>query len=102
MASELLLKRLTSPAPALDAKRKPPASDEEAGKVASEFEALLIGQIIQSMGSTAGGGLWGAEDSSASSMIEFAQEHLAKSIAAGGGLGLAKVVREGLRQKSST
>jgi len=96
-----LLKGLPSLTPSLEVKRQPPATDEEAGKVASEFEALLIGQILQSMGSTAGGALWGGEDSSANSMIEFAQEHLAKSIAAGGGLGLAKFVREGLRQKSS-
>jgi Rod binding domain-containing protein len=35
-------------------------------------------------------------------MIEFAQEHLAKSMAAGGGLGIAKFVQEGLRQKSAS
>jgi Rod binding domain-containing protein len=97
-----LLKGLPPVASSLETARKPPATDEEAGKVAGEFEALLIGQILQSMSTTAGGSLWGGEDSSASSMIEFAQEHLAKSIAAGGGLGLAKVVREGLRQKSSS
>jgi Rod binding domain-containing protein len=95
------MKGIPSLAASVETKRKPPANDEEAGKVAGEFEALLIGQILQSMGSGPGGGIWGGEDSSAHSMIEFAQEHLAKCIAAGGGLGLAKVVREGLRQKTS-
>lgn len=95
-----LMKGLPPVEPSIDASRKPPSTEAEAAKVAGEFEALLIGQILQSMGSS-GGALWGGEDSSASSMIEFAQEHLAKSIAAGGGLGLAKVVQEGLRQKSS-
>ncbi len=96
-----LMNGISSLAPSLEAGRKAPVPDQEAAKVASEFEALLIGQIIQSMSSSVGGGIWGGEDPSANSMIEFAQEHLAKSIAAGGGLGLAKIVREGLRQKSS-
>lgn len=99
MTSEIF-RGLPSLSPSLDTKRKPPVTDQEAEKVASEFESLLIGQIMQSMNTGEGGSIWGGEDPSASSMIEFAQEHLAKSIAAGGGLGLAKVVREGLRQKS--
>ena len=97
-----LLKGVASPVSSLEGNRKAPATKEEAAKVASEFEALLIGQMLQSMGSTAGGSLWGGEDSSANSMIEFAQEHLAKSMAAGGGLGIAKFVQEGLRQKSAS
>jgi Rod binding domain-containing protein len=96
-----LMKGVSTAGSSFEPKPKPPSTDEEAAKVAGEFEALLIGQILQSMGST-GGALWGGEDSAGNSMIEFAQEHLAKSIAAGGGLGLAKVVREGLRQKSSS
>ena len=95
-------KGVASPASSLEGNRKAPATKEDASKVASEFEALLIGQILQSMGATEGGSLWGGEDASANSMIEFAQEHLAKNMAAGGGLGIAKFVQEGLRQKSTS
>lgn len=87
--------------PAVGSNSPPSPSIQEARRVASEFESLLIGQILQSMGSAAEGSLWGGEDSSATSIVEFAQEHLAKCLAAGGGLGIAKVVEQGLRQKSS-
>ena len=76
-------------------------SDAEIEKVASQFEALLIGQILQSMKGDSSGNAWGGEDQTGASMMEFAQEHLAKSIADGGGLGLSKLIRSGLRQKSS-
>ena len=44
---------------------------------------------------------FGGEDQTGASMMEFAQEHLAKSIAEGGGLGLSNLIRSGLRQKSA-
>lgn len=77
---------------------KKPATEGELAKVASQFEALLIGQIMQSM--KIGFGDNGAEDPTGNTMLEFAQEHLAKSIADGGGLGLATLIKGGLRQKS--
>lgn len=88
--------------PAVSAKEKAVTSPEEAHRVALEFESLLLGQILQSMSSTADGSLWSGGDPSSASMVEFAQEHLAKSIAAGGGLGIAKIVEQGLRQRSWT
>jgi Rod binding domain-containing protein len=100
---ELRLLNTLDPLPhAVGSKNASSPSIQEARRVASEFESLLIGQILQSMGSAADGSPWGGEDSSATSIVEFAQEHLAKGLAAGGGLGLAKVVEQGLRQKSST
>ena len=82
-------------------KGKGDPSTAEIEKVASQFEALLIGQILQSMKGDSSGGAWGGEDQTGASMMEFAQEHLAKNIADGGGLGLSKLIRSGLRQKSS-
>lgn len=95
-----LLKALDPRPSAVGSTNDPSPSIQEARRVASEFESLLIGQLLQSMGSAAGVSLWGGEDSSATSIIEFAQEHLAKGLAAGGGLGITKVVEQGLRQKS--
>ncbi len=82
-------------------KGKGDATETEIEKVASQFEALLIGQILQSMQGDPSSGAWGGEDQTGASMMEFAQEHLAKNIAEGGGLGLSKLIRSGLRQKSS-
>jgi len=82
-------------------KGKGDPTEAEIDKVASQFEALLIGQILQSMKGDSGSGGWGGEDQTGASMMEFAQEHLAKNIAEGGGLGLSKLIRSGLRQKSS-
>lgn len=81
-------------------KAKGDPTEADIVKVASEFEALLIGQILQSMKGDSSGGALGGEDQTGASMMEFAQEHLAKSIAEGGGLGLSKLIRSGLRQKS--
>lgn len=97
-----LLQPLSQLPTAVASKEKAASSPEEAHRVALEFESLLLGQILQSMSSTADGSFWGGGDSSAASMVEFAQEHLAKSIAAGGGLGIAKTVEQGLRQRSTT
>lgn len=97
-----LVQPLSQLSPAIASKENAVTSPEEAHRVALEFESLLLGQILQSMSSTADGSLWGGGDSPSASMVEFAQEHLAKSIAAGGGLGIAKIVEQGLRQRSST
>ena len=82
-------------------KGKVDPTDAEIEKVASQFEALLIGQILQSMKGDSSGGAFGGVDQTGASMMEFAQEHLARSIADGGGLGLSKLIRSGLRQKSA-
>ena len=60
-------------------------------KAASEFESLLITQLLQSM-RTESGWLGTGEDSSSSSLIELAEQQLASAMSAQGGLGLAKLV----------
>jgi Rod binding domain-containing protein len=66
-------------------------------KAAQQFEALLIGQILHSAHDSDSGWL-GAGDSSGSCATDFAEEQLAQSIAQQGGLGLAKLVEQGLKQ----
>jgi len=65
-------------------------------KAAQQFEALLIGQILHSTHESDSGWL-GADDSSASSATDFAEEQLANTIAQNGGLGLSKMIIQGLR-----
>ena len=64
-----------------------------------EFEAMLIGQLMQSAFSPEQLGLGGESDSGGQTMLDFGREHLSRVIAEGGGLGLAKLVESGLRAK---
>jgi flagellar protein FlgJ len=70
-------------------------------QAAQQFEALLIGQILRS--AHAGDGGWlGSDDSSGSCATDFAEEQLSDTIARQGGLGLAKLITQGLQKQSST
>jgi Rod binding domain-containing protein len=74
-------------------------SPENIQKAASQFEALMIGQMLQAMradGKT--GWMGGGDDASGSTMIEFAEQEFAKVMAASGGFGLAKMVTDSLRK----
>ena len=68
-------------------------------QAASEFESLLIAQLLQSMRSEEGW-LGAGEDSSSSSLVELAEQQLASAMASQGGLGLAKLVAQGLQRSA--
>lgn len=72
-----------------------PRSIEEA---ATQFEGLLIGQMLRSMREAAGGEGWLGigEDQTGSPIMEFAEQQVASLLAASGGLGLAKMVVESM------
>lgn len=83
----------------LPAKPDSPAKIRDA---AAQFEALLLGQLLKSMhGDGSGGWLGTGEDQASTAMLEIADEHLARVLAAQGGLGLANLVVEGLEPKPS-
>lgn len=63
---------------------------------AREFEALLIGQLLSSAFSSDQMGLGGGIDSGGQTMLDMGREHLARTIAEGGGLGLGKLIEAGL------
>jgi Rod binding domain-containing protein len=65
---------------------------------ATQFEALLLGQMLKSMHDSEGGWLGTGDDESASSAMEYGQEMLAQSLAANGGLGLASLITQGLEK----
>lgn len=66
-------------------------------KAATDFEALLLNQILQSAGDSHGGILsCDTEDSDNSALIEMGQQQLAQAMASNGGLGIAKMVATGL------
>ena len=67
---------------------------------AKQFEALLIGQMMKSMRDTEGGWMGTDGDDAASSAMEYGQEMFAQSMASNGGLGLAKLLAQGLTAAS--
>jgi len=77
-----------------------PASPEKIRDAARQFEALLIGQMLKSMQNAEGGWLGTGDDEAGSSAMEYAQEMFAQSLSSNGGLGLARLVADGLTPKA--
>ena len=64
---------------------------------ATQFEALLIGQMLRTVRES-GGGWMGSGDSGAAGIAsDMAEQQFAQSMAAQGGLGLARLVMDGLQ-----
>jgi Rod binding domain-containing protein len=74
-----------------------PAKNLREAGAAGQFEALLIGQILKSMREEGSGWLGTGDDKAASSAMGFAEEQLAAALSAAGGLGLARIVKQGLQ-----
>lgn len=67
-------------------------------RIAQEFESLLISQLLKSMKQ----GALGEEDSGANdSVMQYAQESMARVLSQNGGIGMANVIERALTQKSS-
>ena len=82
-----------------------PAEKNDPKKVraaAGDFEALLIGSLMKSMRETSSSGWLGTgEDKASESVMETAEQQLAQLLAAQGGLGLARLVSEGLSKPAA-
>jgi Rod binding domain-containing protein len=70
--------------------------------VAQEFESLLIAQLIRGMRESGGAAGWlgCGEDQSSAAISDFAEQMVARTLAASGGLGLASLIAQGLRQQA--
>ena len=71
-------------------------SPENLKRAAREFEALLVNQLLRSVRESSAGGWMGGEGETGKLMVEVAEQQLARTIAAQGGLGLADLIVEGL------
>lgn len=70
---------------------------ESVAKAASQFEALLISQLLQSARESGGDGWMGTDPGDAdSSLMDMSEQQLASTIAMNGGIGLATMVKNGL------
>ena len=83
-ATEAALPKVDSPAKIHDA--------------AQQFEALLLGQILETV-SQAGGWLGSGEDSASGCATSFAEQQLAAMMAKQGGLGLSQLIETGLQRR---
>jgi Rod binding domain-containing protein len=73
-----------------------PRSVEEAAR---QFEALMVQQLMKSVrGDGAEGWLGTGDDQASSVAMDMAEAQFAQAISAQGGLGLSKMIAEGLRK----
>jgi len=99
--NDLLSADITSLSPLIGDNKIGSKSDkdtpESVAHAASQFEALLIGQLLKSA-REAGGESWMGTDASDadSSLMEMSEQQLASTLASSGGLGLATMVKDGL------
>jgi hypothetical protein len=96
---------MAQPAVALPAFAKPVVAKPATGKPdqisqsATQFEALIIGQVLKAArGSSEQGWLGTGDDNTSDMVMEMAEQGLAQGLAAQGGLGIAKMVAAKLRR----
>jgi Rod binding domain-containing protein len=71
--------------------------DPKIAGAASQFEALLLGEMLKSANKSGSGDWMGdADGESGTSLAEMAQEQFAQALAKSGGLGFARMVTDQL------
>jgi Rod binding domain-containing protein len=75
---------------------------EAIAKAATQFEALLIGEVMKSAREADGSG-WGDTDEqeAGATLMEVSEQQIAQALAASGGLGLAKMISAGLSRAAA-
>jgi len=78
-------------------------SRDKVKSAASDFEALLLTQMMKSARETASSSLPGTDETeSCDSIMDFAEQQFGAIMARAGGLGIAKLVVSGLTHPSAT
>jgi Rod binding domain-containing protein len=98
MADSLIPGILSTPglASGISAPGQKTDSPQKTKDAATQFESLLVGQILKSAHEEDGGWLGAGEDQTAASAMQMADEYLAKAMTAHGGLGLARMISSSL------
>lgn len=82
-----------------DAAQKP----DEISKAATQFESLIVGQVLKAARQSSDKGWLGTGDDQTGDMVmEMAEQGLAQGLAAQGGFGIAKMVSAKLRREVVT
>lgn len=75
---------------------------EAIAKTATQFEALLIGEVLKSAREADGSGWMGNdEDEAGSTLMDVSEQQISQALASSGGLGLAKMISAGLSNSSA-
>ena len=70
---------------------------------ARQFESLLIAQILRSMHESGSAGWLGSgDDQSGESAMALAEEQFAQALSSRGGLGLSRLIVQGLKARSNS
>jgi Rod binding domain-containing protein len=72
---------------------------KNAAEAAKQFEALMIAQMLRTAHESASGSFDADEASSSEAMFDVAGQQFAQVLANNGGLGLAKMIVQGLQPK---
>jgi Rod binding domain-containing protein len=72
---------------------------KNAAEAAKQFEALMIAQMLRTAHESASGSLDDDEASSSDAMFDVAGQQFAQVLANNGGLGLAKMIVQGIQPK---
>jgi len=76
---------------------------DEISKAATQFESLIIGQVLKAARQSSDKGWLGTGDDQTGDMVmEMAEQGLAQGLAAQGGFGIAKMVSAKLRREAAT
>ena len=77
-------------------------SPEKIKDAASQFEGLMIGQILKAAHGDSDEGAFGGEaDPASASAMDFANEYFARAMSAKGGLGLSHMIVQGLQKQAA-
>jgi len=70
----------------------------KAATAAKDFEALLVGQMLQTIREQGSGWLGGGEDSASATAFGLGEQSLAAAIASSGGFGLGRIIQRSLEK----
>lgn len=76
-----------------------PTQNQKILESAVQFEALLLGQLMKSAHDASFGDAALGEDQASGSLMEVATQEFSQLLAERGGLGLAKLIQQGLQAK---
>ena len=79
----------------------PPRGGDDPKKIresAQQFESLLIAQVLKTGRESGGSGGWlgTGDDEAGATCVEMAEQQVAQMLAASGGLGLSRLIEQGL------
>jgi Rod binding domain-containing protein len=76
-------------------------SPEKIKQSATQFESLMIGQLLKSTHEEGEGWLGTGEDETSGTAMGMADDYFARALAARGGLGLAQMVSKSLEKRGA-